>query len=53
MTPFRNVIAISAFFFNLTATAHSYASHEVEDLIDIFESNGVIVAVIEGKVGRL
>jgi len=44
-----HVITISTFTFSLIASAYSYASEEIEDLIDIFESNEEIVAVVDGK----
>jgi hypothetical protein len=33
----------------LTSTISSYAEEEIEDLIDIFESDSKIIAIIEGK----
>jgi len=49
MLRFWQVIAINTFVIVHFAAAHAYGSEEVEDLIDIFESNGEIVAVVEGK----
>jgi hypothetical protein len=36
-------------FFVLLATVCSFADEEIEDLIDIFESDGKVIAVLEGK----
>jgi hypothetical protein len=36
-------------FFVLLATVCSFADEEIEDLIDIYESNGKIIAVVEGR----
>ena len=45
----RKILTILIFFSMLSPTISSYAQEEIEDLIDIFESKGKIIAIVEGK----
>jgi hypothetical protein len=45
----RNIFPFLICFSALLATVSSYADEEIEDLIDIYESNGKIIAVVEGR----
>ena len=45
----RKILTILICVTILTSTVSSYAEEEIEDLIDIAESNSKIIAIIEGK----
>jgi hypothetical protein len=49
MLRYRKFLTIPIFLSILLSAICSYAEEEIEDLIDIFESNRKIIAVIEGK----
>ncbi len=49
MGKFRKIIAIPIYLSILASAICAYAQEDIEDLIDIFESNGEIIAVIEGQ----
>ena len=49
MFRYRKILAILFCLAILTSTIFSYADEEIEDLIDIAESKGKIIAIIEGK----
>ena len=49
MFRYRKILAILICLFILASTIPSYAEEEIEDLIDIAESKGKIIAIIEGK----
>ena len=45
----RRILNILICLSILASTASSYAEEEIENLIDIFQSNSKIIAIIEGK----
>ena len=49
MLRYRKFLTIPICLSILVSAICSYAEEEIEDLVDIFESNGKIIAIIEGK----
>ncbi len=49
MSQFRYILIILIFLSTFTHTISSYADEEIEDLIDLIETDSKIIAVIEGR----
>ncbi|MHC4639131.1 MAG: hypothetical protein ACYTBV_16765 [Planctomycetota bacterium] len=49
MIRFRKILAILIFIYILASAISSYADEEKEELIDIFQSDSKIIAIVEGK----
>jgi hypothetical protein len=49
MLRYRKILTVLICLSILVSAKFSYAGEEIEDLIDIFESNSKIIAIIEGK----